>query len=109
MRHRDRRYLTEVKYKYKLRADDYHALFDLQQGRCAICHTHQDELNERLAVDHDHQSGAVRGLLCRGCNKNLGWHEKRQTSAWVCYLRWPPMRELQYRRETPDDEQVHPL
>lgn len=109
MKHRDRKYLSKVKQRYKLSADDYYALFALQQGRCAICQTHQDAMGERLAVDHDHQTGHVRGLLCRPCNQSLGMHERRQTSAWHAYKVWPPMRELQYRRETPDDEQVHPL
>jgi hypothetical protein len=102
-------YLRQIKYRYKLSSTDYHALFELQGGRCGICQVSQDEMGERLAVDHDHQSGEVRGLLCRPCNRSLGQHEARQTSAWCCYKAWPPMKELSYRRTTPDDEQVHPL
>lgn len=108
MKRQDASYLSKVKYRYKLSSADFYALFELQGGRCAICHTHQDQMGERLAVDHDHATGKVRGLLCRPCNQSLGMHEKRGTTAWHGYKAWPPMRELQYRRETPDDEQVHP-
>ncbi len=109
MKRQDAKYLSKVKQRYRLVSADYYALFELQRGRCAICGVHQDEMGERLAVDHDHATGKVRGLLCRPCNKSLGAHEKRGTTAWLTYKAWPPMRELQYRRETPDDEQVHPL
>ena len=109
MKRQDASYLATVKYRYKLSSADYYALRELQQGRCAICHVNEEEMGERLAVDHNHVTGDVRGLLCRPCNRNLGAHELRGTSAFASYKAWPPMRELTYRRNTPDDEQVHPL
>ena len=42
-----------------------------QDGKCAICRA-EPEPGRRLAVDHDHATGAVRGLLCRRCNMALG-------------------------------------
>jgi len=53
---------------------DYDRLLALQGGRCAICRC--TPRTRRLAVDHDHQSGYVRGLLCSAsegasCNKGL--------------------------------------
>lgn len=47
----------------------YDQLYKLQNGKCAICGNRQ--LSKRLAEDHDHQTGAVRGLLCDSCNHQL--------------------------------------
>ncbi len=47
-------------------------MFDKQNGRCYICGTHQIYLNKALAVDHDHKTGVVRGLLCGNHNIGLG-------------------------------------
>jgi len=49
---------------------EYDRLFVEQKGRCAICKRTQEDL--RLAVDHSHQTGNRRGLLCRMCNLGLG-------------------------------------
>ena len=53
--------------KYKLTAKDKAAMLHAQGGLCAICGS-----SGRLVVDHDHDSGSVRGLLCSGCNAGLG-------------------------------------
>lgn len=110
VKNKDRIYMRNVRKKYGLSNVDYEALLQIQGGRCAICWTHNSRLaeGERLQVDHSHATGEVRGLLCAGCNKMLGYHEKRGTNAWSNYTAFPPMRELQYRRDTPEDEQVHP-
>jgi hypothetical protein len=55
----------------------FQALLQAQNGKCAICgatHGHRSCRGEvcRLAVDHDHQTGEVRGLLCNNCNRGLG-------------------------------------
>lgn len=52
--------------------DDYNQMFENQRGCCAICGTHQSELSDALAVDHDHETGDVRELLCGFCNRALG-------------------------------------
>lgn len=64
---------TVMKSAYGISMDGYNALFSLQQGRCAICNTHQDELNKNLSVDHCHDTGKIRGLLCQHCNSLLGF------------------------------------
>jgi hypothetical protein len=63
---------------YGITLDDYNALLRKQHGVCAICG--EDEPNEhgrtgkkfRLSVDHCHDSGAIRGLLCQRCNRAIG-------------------------------------
>lgn len=50
---------------------DYQQLHEKQTGCCAICKRHESEFQKQLAVDHDHVSGKVRGLLCFTCNRYL--------------------------------------
>jgi len=59
---------------YGLTPTQYDARVTLQGGRCAICQTIPQGGGRRgtLHVDHDHASGAVRGLLCVDCNLILG-------------------------------------
>lgn len=54
----------------------YQKLFDLQQGKCQICGIdYSTQRKYRLAVDHCHKTGKVRGLLCITCNLAVGWLE----------------------------------
>lgn len=50
---------------------DFDRLYQIQQGRCAICKKHSSEFDRTLAADHDHKTGFIRGLLCLGCNSRL--------------------------------------
>ena len=59
--------------RYNMSVADYNAMFQKQEGRCAICLKHQSEIKLRLYVDHDHETGKVRGLLCKPCNSVLGF------------------------------------
>jgi len=43
-----------------------------QNNRCAICGKHQSEMKRQFAVDRDHDTGEIRGLLCTRCNLVLG-------------------------------------
>lgn len=69
-----RRY--ELKRKYGITVDEYNQMFADHDGRCAICARHVSEIVfgkwKTLAVDHNHDTGAVRGLLCSKCNVGLG-------------------------------------
>jgi hypothetical protein len=56
---------------YGLRAGQYQALYEAQGGVCYICQRAKG-LTKKLAVDHDHETGYVRGLLCGPCNRMLG-------------------------------------
>lgn len=59
--------------QYGLSLDAYESMVRAQEGRCAICRQDEpDRRRGRLAVDHDHRTGVVRGLLCTRCNTGLG-------------------------------------
>ena len=49
---------------------DYRKMEKAQDGKCAVCNLPQS--NKALAVDHDHNTGKVRGLLCDKCNRGIG-------------------------------------
>lgn len=48
--------------------EKYEQLRGAQNYSCAICNTHESRLSKALAVDHDHKTGKIRGLLCMDCN-----------------------------------------
>ena len=59
---------------YKITEEQYTNMWKKQKGKCAICG--KDLKEHYLDVDHDHETGKVRGLLCRYCN----WHLDKITS-----------------------------
>jgi hypothetical protein len=62
-----------LKKTYGLSQIGYDAILANQEYRCAICGLHADDnLHGKLYVDHSHETGEVRGLLCRACNTGLG-------------------------------------
>ena len=67
----------QLKKRYNITLEDYDQMFAEQNGVCAICKLPETSENQygikRLSVDHDHQTGRVRGLLCYNCNHMLGF------------------------------------
>jgi hypothetical protein len=61
-----------LKKNYNITLEQYDDMFDKQNGKCAICGTHQSKFKRRLSVDHDHSTNYIRGLLCVRCNNGLG-------------------------------------
>lgn len=61
-----------LKTTHNLSLEEYNILFSLQSGLCAVCKRHQSAFKRSFAVDHDHATGKIRGLLCFGCNISLG-------------------------------------
>ena len=69
---RDYKRNDHLKRRYGITLDQWNEMFEDQKGCCAICKRHQSEINKRLAVDHNHDTGEVRKLLCTNCNTALG-------------------------------------
>lgn len=67
---RRRAHHKAIEAKYGISGEEYDALYEAQGGRCAICRTSTGKA-KMLAVDHDHKTGIVRGLLCGSCNHRL--------------------------------------
>jgi hypothetical protein len=56
--------------RYNITADEYWQMFEEQNGVCKVCN--EEPGDKKLAVDHCHDTGEVRGLLCSRCNTALG-------------------------------------
>lgn len=57
---------------FKLTPEQWTVVWAYQHGVCYVCGRPNDRVGQRLAVDHDHFSGLIRGLLCSKCNPLLG-------------------------------------
>ena len=86
------------KHKYKQRARNYHLtvtygitqeyynkMLVSQDNKCLICGMLDKDAPKGLHIDHDHNTGKIRGLLCSNCNGSLGWYEKHKENI-VGYL-----------------------
>jgi hypothetical protein len=78
---------------YHITLEFYDRLRIFQDFKCYICRTHENHFKNGMAVDHDHKTGEVRGLLCWKCNRAIGrWeddHDKLQRAAE--YVTLPPV------------------
>ncbi|AOZ62806.1 endonuclease VII [Rhodococcus phage Yogi] len=82
---------------YGITEDEYQAIYELQGRRCAICQRAKGTGRKRLSVDHDHETGMVRGLLCSKCNKDVLGHLHDEVDAFLrgaAYLTNPPAKEV---------------
>ena len=77
------------KVKYNITIEDYDNMLEAQDNGCAICGKTPEDNRGRLHVDHDHETGEIRGLLCGNCNKALGLFQDDITSlrSAINYLR----------------------
>jgi len=89
-KNKDRIKYYSIKYKdkkrnyilmrnYNITLEDYNRMYVFQGGKCAICRNREDRYRKtRLSVDHCHDNGIVRGLLCIRCNTWLGRYEDKK-------------------------------
>ena len=77
---------SHYKHRYGITLDDYNALLEQQGGVCAICgeppspKNTRAHWNNKLCVDHCHDGGHVRALLCNDCNLAVGYTKTRATA-----------------------------
>ncbi len=68
----------------------YNAQFAEQNGCCMICGLHESEFETRLHIDHNHETGKLRALLCTNCNIGIG---NFQDDAELCLAAYSYLRE----------------
>lgn len=83
-----------IEATYGITPAEYRALYTAQGGVCAICQRATGK-TRRLAVDHNHQTGEVRGLLCKTCNWIvIGRYSITMLCRAIDYLMNPPARAI---------------
>lgn len=85
-----------VQKTYGLGPGDYERLYEAQGGRCAVAKCRATGKTKRLAVDHNHATGEVRGLLCGVHNQLIGYNQDSPEvfDSLAEYLRNPPARRV---------------
>ena len=61
-----------LKNVYGITPEDYWKMLKDQNFSCKVCNSHMSNHAKGLHIDHNHETGKVRGLLCKGCNIALG-------------------------------------
>lgn len=60
-----------IKLTFGITSEQYQELLERQNYSCAICGRHETEFSKKLAVDHDHKTNEIFGLLCTLCNQRI--------------------------------------
>jgi hypothetical protein len=83
---RERYFFNQIKAKYGITKSEYLSLLEQQDNKCAVCSEAETVENNwvagkprNLAIDHCHETGVIRGLLCYRCNTALGKCEDSPT------------------------------
>jgi hypothetical protein len=100
---REARVAVELRSRTGMSVEQFRALLAAQDGKCAICRAPFELATAGTpsggrkppCVDHDHATGKIRGLLCRGCNTAEGWVAKNG-KALAAYLAAPPADVLDF-------------
>lgn len=69
-RHREICWKNDIRKKYNLTVSQYQEILEKQDYKCAICGI--KNTTRKLAIDHNHATKEVRGLLCNNCNRGIG-------------------------------------
>jgi hypothetical protein len=83
---------SKLQREYGMTVEQYEIMLSEQGGLCKICGREETHRHfgkpVRMAVDHCHETGVVRGLLCRNCNVAIGLlgHSVSRLEKAICYL-----------------------
>jgi hypothetical protein len=92
---------SRYKLLYNITPEEYDKILAFQKGKCFICEKKPAEGRMRLAVDHCHKSGLIRGLLCWHCNRAIGTFRDDQwrlAMAFIYLFAPPAVQALGERR-----------
>jgi len=78
-------YIKTLKYNYGLSPTDYSDKLKRQKQKCAVCG--EDKGNRRFCVDHNHETGQTRGILCSKCNHLVGAVENKNHESACKYIK----------------------
>lgn len=93
-RYKDKMVGHYVKYHHRLTRRLYLDIVERQGGACAVCRSTRPRRKKmRLCVDHDHSTGAIRGLVCNACNLAIGFARDNPEllRKLATYLEQPPI------------------
>ena len=74
--------------KYGITERDYAEILSKQEGCCAVCGKHNSKFKAKLAIDHEHSSGEIRGLLCAYCNRRIVGRHRKGVGDVLLYNAW---------------------
>lgn len=85
---------------YNITIDDFNGMIKFQNNKCGICFKEFSANRSSINIDHDHETGEVRGLLCSGCNTGLGQlgDNIEGIKKALYYLENSPFNEFKYSR-----------
>lgn len=85
---KQQRQLKQLQKLYAITPEELKELYEIQNGKCAICPTRLTLGTKKTHIDHDHATNQVRGLLCLHCNMGLGHFKDNPTllARAVAYL-----------------------
>lgn len=86
---------NKLKKAYGITYDEYLILLEGQEGCCAICGTSDMGKRKAFSVDHNHDTGKIRGLLCNYCNTGIGGlqDDVNLLKKSIEYLKNPPNKD----------------
>lgn len=86
---KDYEFVRGLRRFYGMTVQQYNKMLLDQENCCACCGKHGSQFKRRLHVDHDHETGQIRALLCTECNPGMGYfkHSIERLEMAILYLK----------------------